>query len=166
LQVNPIIVSNQPLIVVLDASAAIASIFSDEPLQLQALGLLDELERAGATLIAPPLWESETSSNVRLRVQIRKTLAPDDEVTSYGLLDALPVQIVSDDTRQLARDLAMQFSMVRCYDATYLALAVARGVTLWTADKRLFNTVSSAMQSVKFVGNWTSGAGATASNIP
>lgn len=146
---------------VLDASAAIASIFSDEPLQLQALGLLDELERAGATLIAPPLWESETSSNVRLRVQVRKTLAHDDEITSYALLDALPVQIVADETRQRARDLAMQFSMVRCYDATYLALAQARGIELWTADKRLFNTVSLAMPTVKFIGNWTSGAAAT-----
>jgi predicted nucleic acid-binding protein len=144
--------------VVLDASTALAAIFSDEPLQLKALGLLDELEKAGAVLLAPPLWESETSSNVRLRVQSRKTLPPEDERTSYALLDALPVQIVGDDTRQSARDLAMRFSMVRCYDATYLALAQARGVDVWTADEKLFNTVSGALPWVKFVGHWTAGA--------
>lgn len=154
------------LLVVLDASTALAAIFSDEPLHLKALGVLDELERAGALLIAPPLWESEASSNVRLRVQARKTLAPGDELTSYGLLDALPVQIVADETRQSARVLARRFAMVRCYDATYLALAQARGVDVWTADEKLFNTVSGALPWVKFVGNWTAGAAVEPFSVP
>lgn len=144
-----------PLVVAIDASVAIAASFSDEPLQAQALGLLAELGRAGARFIAPPLWESETSSSVRLRVQIKKTLLPEDEAGAHALLDSLPIEIVADETRQLARELAIRFSMVRCYDATYLALAQARGIELWTADKKLFNTVSAAMPSVKFVGNWT-----------
>lgn len=133
------LLSDSPL-AVLDASTALSAVFADEPLQFQALGLLDQLDRARTKLIAPPLWQSETSSSVRLRVRNKKTLAPADELRAYGLPDTLPVAIVFDETRQIARALAMRFSMIRCYDATYLALAVARGATLWTADKRLFNT--------------------------
>lgn len=150
--------TTSPLVVAMDASVCIAAIFSDEPLQLKALGLLDELGKAGARFIAPPLWESETSSAVRLRVQIKKTLLPVDEAGAYARLDKLPVEIVTDETRQSARVLAMRFSMVRCYDATYLALAQARGVDVWTADEKLFNTVSGALPWVKFVGHWTAGA--------
>ena len=143
-----------PHFVAIDASVAIAASFADEPLQASALGLLAALGKAGARFIAPPLWESETSSSIRLRVQIKKTLAPEDEASAHALIDALPIEIVFDETRQLARELATRFAMVRCYDATYLALAQARGVELWTADKKLFNTVSATMPSVKYVGNW------------
>ena len=147
-----------PLVVVLDASTAISAIFSDEPLQAPALGLLGELGRAGARFLAPPLWESETSSAIRLRVQVKKTLLPPDEAGAYALLDALPVEIVADETRLLARALAMRFQTNRVYDATYLALAEARGLDLWTADEKLFNTVSAALPWVKFLGHWTPGA--------
>ena len=146
--------SQTPLVAAIDASVAIAASFADEPLQASALGLLAALGRAGASFIAPPLWEAETSSCIRLRVQIKKTLAPEDEASAHALIDALPIEIVFDETRQLARELAVRFAMVRCYDATYLALAQARGVELWTADKKLFNTVSAAMPFVKYVGDW------------
>ena len=147
-----------PLVVAIDASVAIAAIFSDEPLQALALGLLGELGKAGARFLAPPLWESETSSAVRLRVQIKKKLLPADEAGAYVLLDALPVEIVDDATRHSARALAMRFGTNRVYDATYLALADARGLDLWTADEKLFNTVSAALPWVKFLGHWTPGA--------
>ncbi len=153
LQTNP--TSQSPLVVAIDASVAIAASFADEPLQACALGLLASLGKAGARFIAPPLWESETSSSIRLRVQIKKTLLPQDEANAHALIDALPIEIVFDETRQLARELAIRFAMVRCYDATYLALAQGRGVELWTVDKKLFYTVSAALPKVKYVGNWT-----------
>lgn len=146
------------VVVVLDASIALNATFGDEPLHARARQLLAALNAIGARFIAPPLWESETSSAVRMRVETKKTTAPQDEASAYAFLDALPVEIIhAPQTKQKARDLAIQLGLNRAYDATYLALAVIEGATLWTADERFYNAVAPAFPSVKFLGNWQSG---------
>lgn len=150
-----------PFSVVLDASVALAAIFPDEVLNAHALKLLSDLNARGALLVSPVLWESETSSAVRFRVAVRKTLAPTAEATVYALLDALPVHIVHDpDLILRARALALAFGRTRVYDATYLALAQLHGLDFWTGDERLYNAVNgpdtpkgAALSFVRYIGH-------------
>ena len=143
---------------VVDANITIAATFDDEKFYSLAFDLLTELGNAGARFIAPPLWESETSSIVRMRTVTKKTTTPDEEIEAYAFLDSLPVEIVhSIQTKQTARDLAIQLGLNRAYDATYLALALQEGAQLWTADERFYNLVSPLYPSVKLLKNWKSG---------
>jgi predicted nucleic acid-binding protein len=151
------------LSVVLDASVALSAVFPDEVLNAPALALLLELAERDAVLLAPPLWESETSSAVRLRVAQKKSLAPPLESLVYSLLDALPVQIVHDsNVNARARQLAVFYNRNRVYDSTYLALAQLHGLEFWTADERLFNAVAGqdapkgkTLPFVRFLGDFT-----------
>lgn len=146
----------------MDASVALSAVFPDEKLNAQALALLAEWAECGATLVAPPLWESETSSAVRLRVAQKKVLAPPLEALVYSLLDALPVQIVHDpNVLTTARQLAISYGRNRVYDSTYLALAQLHGLEFWTADERLFNAVAGpdapqgqTLSFVRFLGDF------------
>ncbi len=145
-------------VAVVDASLCLAATFDDEKFYALSLDLLTELGDAGARFIAPPLWESETSSAVRMRVETKKTTTLDEEKEAYAFLDSIPVEIIhSPQTKQRARDLAIQLGLNRAYDATYLALALDEGAQFWTADERFFNLVSPLYPSVKFLGNWKSG---------
>lgn len=157
--IAPVVISP---VVVLDASAAIAFTLPDEPLYAQAQALIADLDAQGARLIAPPLFEAETDSVLRLRVAVKGTLTAAGEVLAQGVLDALPVQIIYDPaTRGRARQLAAQLGRPRVYDATYAALADLHGIAdrhgtrLWTADERFFNAVTSAgLVLVKFIGSY------------
>ncbi len=145
-------------VVVVDANITIAATFDDEKFYSLALDLLTELGDAGARFVAPPLWESETSSIVRMRAETKKTTTPDEEIEAYTFLDSIPVEIIhAPQTKQKARDLAIQLGLNRAYDATYLALALDESAQFWTADERFFNLVSPLYPSVKFLGNWKSG---------
>ena len=166
MQANPTAILVARVVVVLDANIALNATFPDEKLHARAKQLLAALDGIGARFISPPLWESETSSAVRMRVMHKKTTAPGDEATAYALLDALPIEIVqTSQTKAKARELAIQLGLNRAYDATYLALAVTQGATLWTADERFYNAVASAMPQVKYLGNWQPGDELTATTV-
>lgn len=155
-------VDSQTPLVVVDANIVLAATFPDEARHTLALDFLAELGKVGARVMAPPLWESETSSAVRMRVQVKKTTPPADEARAYAFLDSLPIEIVQDSQiKTAARDLAIQLGLPRVYDATYLALAQGRGALLWTADERLFNAAQNAplgaLSFVRFLGTFTPG---------
>lgn len=146
------------LVAVIDANITIAATFADEKFYALAVDLLTELGNAGARFVAPPLWESETSSIVRMRVETKKLTPPQDETRAYAFLDSLPIEIIhTPETKQSARDLAIQLGLNRAYDATYRALSLSEGAQLWTADERFYNLVSPLYPSVKLLGNWKSG---------
>lgn len=143
---------------IIDANITIAATFADEKFHSLSRDFLREIGDAGARFVAPPLWESETSSIVRMRVETKKTTTKEEEKEAYAFLDALPVEIIhAPETRQKARDLAIQLGLNRAYDATYLALALGEGAQFWTADERFYNLVSPSYPSVKLLSNWKSG---------
>lgn len=143
---------------VIDANISIAATFTDEKFYSLSVDLLIQMGNAGARFIAPPLWESETSSIIRMRTETKKTTTLDEEKEAFKFLDSLPVEIVhSIQTKQMARDLAIQLGLNRAYDSTYLALALQEGAQLWTADERFYNLVSPLYPSVKLLKNWKSG---------
>jgi predicted nucleic acid-binding protein len=140
--------------VALDASGAAAFALPDEKHHVRARRLIADLAKQNARLIAPPLFESEADSIIRRRVFLA-TLTASAGAKALALMDALQVEVMYDPaTRLRAREIAAQNNQVRVYDSTYAALAEARGLELWTADERFYNSVSGALPFVKFIGNY------------
>lgn len=141
-------------LVAFDASSAAAFALPDEKHHAQAQRLVADLAQEKARLIAPPIFESEADSIIRRRVYL-ETLTLPAGASALALMDALQVEIIYEPaTRLRAREMAAQNNQVRVYDSTYAALAEARGVELWTADERFYNSVSGALSFVKFIGNY------------
>ncbi|HLF78709.1 MAG TPA: type II toxin-antitoxin system VapC family toxin [Dehalococcoidia bacterium] len=53
----------------------------------------------------------------------------------------------------LAYQLAERHSL-SVYDAAYVTLAMRQETELWTADRRLFDAVSSQQEFVHWIGDW------------
>jgi predicted nucleic acid-binding protein len=138
--------------IVIDASLALHAIMVSHKYSTLARQFL--ADNAAVRLIAPPLFESEADSNLRRMITTGK-INPDAAKSLVALLDALPVETVYDaGTRKRARELGDRAKLDKVYDCTYAALADLRGVELWTADERFYNSVSGALPFVKFIGNY------------
>jgi predicted nucleic acid-binding protein len=139
----------------MDASAAISFVLPDEKHYQRAQRLVAAWAQKDFRLCAPPLFESEADSVIRRRVHIG-TMTPRASAAAFTVLDALQVEIFQDEAVRLrARQLAEQFNTIRCYDTTYAAFAEGRGLELWTADERFFNTVKGTLNFVFYVGNYS-----------
>jgi predicted nucleic acid-binding protein len=67
---------------------------------------------------------------------------------------ALQVELVYDpQDHDRALELARRFNRPVTYDAHYLAVADRLGIELWTADKRLYNSVQHQLSWVHLVGD-------------
>ena len=120
---------------VVDNSVALAWCFEDEQ-TAKIMALLDRVADAGA--VAPQLWPIEALNGLltaerrgRIDREVRQRLA--------GFLQELPVKI-DDETASRSwtttAHLAEQHSLT-AYDATYLELAMRRGLPLATSDTAL-----------------------------
>lgn len=120
---------------VIDASVTLAWCFDDESSPV-ADAVLDRLEREDA--LAPAHWPLEVANALRT-AERRGRLDTTDLARLRGLLAALPVEIAPVE---LSTALWSVLEVARAhdltaYDATYLALALVRGLPLATADARL-----------------------------
>ncbi len=139
-----------------DASAACAFALDDEPYHPQALALVAALAKQEAQIISPPMFLCECDSTIRLRVY-KGALNEGEADQARQFIAALGVAIDAAAIYDRAFEIARIYNQPRTYDATYAALAELRGVELWTADKRFYNSVTSAKKPlgfVKFVGNF------------
>jgi predicted nucleic acid-binding protein len=126
---------SKPKEFVLDCSVTVAWFFEDET-DAYAEAVQDSLVRASA--VVPSLWSLEVGN--ALLVGERRRRATEANVTTFlTLLQSLP--ITSDDetttrawhdTLQLARGQNLSL-----YDATYLELALRRGLPLASLDGKL-----------------------------
>lgn len=120
---------------VVDSSVALSWCFDDEA-SPQTNALLDEVLAAGA--VVPALWHTEVG-NVLLQAERRGRIAPADVAARLELLGALPIiteQVVPARAWHEVMALARAESLT-VYDASYLELAVRRGLTLLTNDREL-----------------------------
>jgi predicted nucleic acid-binding protein len=133
-----------------DASAACAFALNDEPCHTQVLALVADLAGKQTQIIAPSLFLCECDSVIRLRVYKG---ALNDEEASQARRFVAALAVVIDDAMIYDRafEIARIYNQPRTYDATYAALAELRGVELWTADKRFYNSVTSAKKPLEFV---------------
>lgn len=113
-----------------DASVAIKWVVS-EPGTAEALALTN------SRLIAPALWRAECANILWKKVK-RNELTPQEAELAADLLSRFGVEAANDAEPELSRVLRLALHLDRpAYDCVYLALAVARGIPLVTADRRL-----------------------------
>jgi predicted nucleic acid-binding protein len=140
--------------IAIDASLAINFIMPAQPYHAQANALLRSWAVEQASLVAPPLFESEADSVIR-RYLYQGLLDEDAGKAAQDLLDALPVTIVQDTrVRKRARQIAETFNQDRVYDATYSALAELMGCEFWTADQAFHQALKNGLDYVRFVGEF------------
>lgn len=146
-----------PLEIVTDANLWLNVVLSTHPYHAAARQLAADCLSSGVGLIAPSWWEAEADSALR-RMVAGKALTPTAAHNTQLALDAAPVQAVYEPSaRAIARQVADTIGQSRVYDATYVALAVARRCPLWTADERLFNALQNEGRGaypVRFVGSY------------
>jgi predicted nucleic acid-binding protein len=136
---------------VIDASVAVKWVMRGESHRRQARRLLRESHTKGITLIAPPLFEGETSSVIQEEVFFGHVSAVEAD-KALRALDRADVQIIHDPrVKERARQIARRFKQRRVYDATYAALAELRGCEFWTADKAFYDAVKTALPFVKYL---------------
>jgi predicted nucleic acid-binding protein len=121
--------------VVVDGSVAVAWCFPDEKGDYPQ-AVLDSLATAGA--VVPSLWSLEVA-NALLMGERRKRSTPDETAKSVQFLESLPIA-VDDVTASQAFGHTLHLARAHnlsTYDASYLELAMRRGLPLATLDAKL-----------------------------
>ena len=105
-----------------------------------------------AVLLVPELFASEYA-NVLLKVCRRGVIATADAVAIHKLAMRRVTFAAAVPLSALALEIAID-SGISAYDATYVALSETTGAPLVTADRRLFEAVSSSRGlDVRWVGD-------------
>lgn len=120
---------------VLDCSVAVCWCFDDEASPATD-ALLERVRDEGA--VVPSLWQVELA-NVLLQAERRRRTTAADTTTFLDLIDELPI---ATDEETVHRALREVLTLARAhgltaYDATYLELAMRRGLPLATRDAAL-----------------------------
>ena len=122
---------------VIDNSIVMAWCFSDETNQY-ADGILDCLE--SSTAFVPSIWPLEVG-NVLLVAERKKRLSKADSVRFLALLAQLPIIVEQEPPERMLKEilsLARDYNL-SSYDASYLDLAMRRGLPLATQDMHLIS---------------------------
>jgi predicted nucleic acid-binding protein len=120
---------------VIDASVVMTWCFEDET-SPYAETVLDGLE--SATAIVPSIWSLEIG-NVLLVAERKNRLSPTAADRFIAILSELPIIAEPEPPERMLREifaLARKFQL-STYDASYLDLAIRRGIPLATLDARL-----------------------------
>ena len=92
-------------------------------------------------LVAPSLLFYEVTNGL-YQQQRNKYLSPETIWKSLEYSLDLPITLVNEKNLHVrAREIAMKYSLPATYDAHYLALAEWMDIDLWTADRRLIDTL-------------------------
>lgn len=131
-----------------DASVA-AKWILDEELTDTAAVLYDDAIRSREPIVAPQLLPIEITNILwqRVRRQLLIRAQADDALTQFL---AFRVTLISPFAlNHDALTLAANYALPATYDAHHLALAQQLGVTLWTDDARLLNTLGGQLSFVR-----------------
>ena len=120
---------------VIDASVAISWLFADEQ-TLLSMNLLQQVSGTGA--IVPSLWRLEIASALQTGIKRKRIDAPYRDAAIQKLL-SLPIE-TDPDTNDYAWTSTLRLAdihQITVYDASYLELALRRGLPLATRDDQL-----------------------------
>lgn len=120
---------------VIDNSVAMRWCFKDETNQY-ADAILNSLELS--TAFVPSIWPLEVG-NVLLVAERKKRLSESDCTRFITLLAELPIVIEHESPERMRRNilaLAREYQ-ISTYDASYLDLAMSKGLPIATLDKSL-----------------------------
>ena len=120
---------------VVDNSVVMAWCFKNE-INLYADSVLDSLEHF--TAIVPSIWPLEVG-NVLLVAERKNRLSAADSIRFIALLSQLPITVDQEPPERMIKEI---FALTRThklstYDASYLDLAMKRGISIATLDDRL-----------------------------
>lgn len=120
---------------VVDNSVVMTWCFEDETSKY-AEQVLDSLEYA--TGLVPAIWPLEVC-NVLLVAERRKRIGQADSTRFIALLNELPITVDQEPPERMTREI---FALARehdlsSYDASYLDLAMRKGLPIATLDKDL-----------------------------
>jgi len=120
---------------VIDNSVVMAWCFQDEASQY-ADAILGSLEVLKA--IVPSIWPLEVE-NVLLVAERRKRLSEADSTRFIALLTELPIMIEQESPERMMREILAlaRDHQISSYDASYLDLAMRKGVPIATLDDGL-----------------------------
>jgi predicted nucleic acid-binding protein len=127
---------------VIDNSVVMSWCFKDETSKYTD-AMLDYLEQA--TVYVPAIWPLEVS-NVLLVAERRKRLSQSDSSRFISLLLELPIIVEPESPERMLSEilaLAREYKL-SSYDASYLDLAMRKGLPIATTDK---NIISAAKRS-------------------
>ncbi|MFH0813365.1 MAG: type II toxin-antitoxin system VapC family toxin [Pseudomonadota bacterium] len=120
---------------VVDNSVVMSWCFKDE-INPYADSILDRL--ADSTAFVPPIWPLEVI-NVLLVAERRQRLSEADSTRFIELLGQLPITVEQEQPEKIMRDiwaLAKKYKL-SSYDASYLDLAMRKGLPIATLDNNL-----------------------------
>lgn len=120
---------------VVDNSVVMTWCFEDEANEYGD-AILDRLEESGA--VVPSIWPLEVG-NVLLVAERRNRLSEADSIRFIALLGELPILVEPDPpSRVLSEIVALaRKHHLSTYDASYLDLAMRRGIPMATVDNNL-----------------------------
>lgn len=124
---------------VVDNSVVMAWCFQDETSQY-ADYVLDRLEEA--TAFVPSIWSLEVG-NVLLVAERKDRISEADSARFISLLSELPIIVEQESPERMIGEI---FTLARehklsSYDASYLDLAMRKGLSIATLDKNLLAAV-------------------------
>lgn len=126
-------------LIVVDASVLIAAFLPDE-VEAKAIELLEDLQYGRAVAVVPSLFYQEIS-NALLMAYRRKRIQRDRFLAYLRVIASLPILVDTDAATQgttmlTVSQLAEQHTLTT-YDASYLEVAMRRGLPLATLDAAL-----------------------------
>lgn len=125
----------------------------------RADALLEECRTNRTALVAPALFAFEVSSTLH-RLRLLDQISAAAEETAFKHFMALQVHLSSHPRIfPLARQLTQRFHRSRPYEMAYVALAELHGCDLWTADRRLAETVGRELPFVRWIGDFVASDG-------
>ena len=140
--------------VCVDASLAVAWLF-DEEYSENADGLRRQWRDRGIQMLGPALFHAEVTSAIRQHVYFKRML-PEEGEEAFSIYLDIPIRIIDEPkVYRKAWQLAKEFNLPVCYDMQYLAVAELEDCELWTADRRLANSLRGKVNRIKWVGDYT-----------
>lgn len=134
----------------IDASLLLKLVLRENDSDL-AWKLWNEWINQGVKITAPFLLAFEAASVIRNRVY-RQEITFDEEEAAFEIVHSLDITFINPGIlSKTAWELAKQFNRPNAYDSYYLALAQILNCPFWTADERLYNTVSKKLAWVKWL---------------
>lgn len=130
--------------VVVDASIALRWLLPD-PLSNACWVLFDRIVQRNDPITVPTLWMYEVVSGLTKAVYLG-SVTPDEARKGLDQIYQFRANLVDADDliSQRAFEWTLRLNRAAAYDSYYLALAETLNGTLWTADRRLYNSTRAA----------------------
>jgi len=141
--------------VCIDASLALTWLLATQQ-DASADALWRHWHEKGIEMICPAMFHAEVTSSIRKQVYFNLINNEEGE-EAFSIYAGIPIKSLDSSEIYLrAWELAKELNLPRTYDMQYLAVAELNDCELWTADKRLANSVQRKYKRVRWVGEFRS----------